>query len=329
MMNKANTLERRTARRGLPEVLEVDSLTLTVITDNYYDAVRPDPPLGKRYRAVPNVSVHAEHGLSYFMEAVANGRLSSFMFDFGLDPWGVMNNMRLLGVDAGRVSAFGLSHGHFDHFGGLLEIIRQYRPRIRKGAPLFVGEDACAHRFHLRPSGGDMVDLKWLNAQEISQLSCVEIMEIRQPTEAVPGIYLTGPIERVTDYEEIPSELLIEKGDKIEQDDFKGELALVCAVRGKGLVVVSGCAHRGIVNTVKQAQRITGIEKVHAIIGGFHLVNTASEIIEKTIAGIKMIAPDYIIPTHCTGFEALTAFSREMSKEFILNTAGTRYVFSA
>ena len=99
--------------------------------------------------------------------------------------------------------------------------------------------------------------------------------------------------------------------------------------KGKGLVVLSGCAHRGIVNTVKHAQKMTGIEKVHAVIGGFHLTGAKPELIDKTVADIKAVRPDYIVPMHCTGYEAIGAFAREMPDQFILNTAGTKYIISA
>ena len=92
--------------------------------------------------------------------------------------------------------------------------------------------------------------------------------------------------------------------------------------------MLSGCAHRGIVNAVKQAQKITGVEKVHAVIGGFHLAGVKPENVQKTIADIKKINPQYIVPTHCTGFEAITAFAREMPEQFILNTAGTKYIIT-
>ena len=92
--------------------------------------------------------------------------------------------------------------------------------------------------------------------------------------------------------------------------------------------MLSGCAHRGIVNTVKHAQKMTGIEKVHAVIGGFHLTGAKPELIQKTIADIKAIGPDYIVPTHCTGFAAITAFAQAMPKQFILNTAGTKYIIT-
>jgi 7,8-dihydropterin-6-yl-methyl-4-(beta-D-ribofuranosyl)aminobenzene 5'-phosphate synthase len=92
--------------------------------------------------------------------------------------------------------------------------------------------------------------------------------------------------------------------------------------------VLSGCAHRGIVNTVKHAQKTTGTEKVCAVIGGFHLTGAKPELIQRTIADMKAIHPEYIVPTHCTGFEAISAFAREMPDQLILNTAGTRYIMA-
>jgi 7,8-dihydropterin-6-yl-methyl-4-(beta-D-ribofuranosyl)aminobenzene 5'-phosphate synthase len=100
-------------------------------------------------------------------------------------------------------------------------------------------------------------------------------------------------------------------------------------VKGKGLVVISGCAHAGIVNTVRHALKITGTDRVHAIMGGFHLANAKPEIIRNTVGDIKAMKPDYIIPTHCTGFDAKVAFSQEMPDQFIHNTAGTLYAFAA
>ena len=154
----------------------------------------------------------------------------------------------------------------------------------------------------------------------------VKIVEVETPTPVVPGAYLTGMVERVTDYEKIPPTFITRKGDQFVQEEFIGEQAIVLNAKGKGLVVLSACAHRGIVNTVKHAQKITGIKKVHAVIGGFHLTGASPELIQKTIADIKDIGPDYIAPTHCTGFEAISAFAREMPDQFILNTAGTRYI---
>ena len=110
---------------------------------------------------------------------------------------------------------------------------------------------------------------------------------------------------------------------------FEGEQAIAFVVRGKGLVVLSGCAHAGIINTVRRAREMTGVDRIYAIIGGFHLVNAAPEVIDATVVDIKAMAPEYVVPTHCTGFEAITKFREEMPEQFLLNTAGTTYVFIA
>jgi 7,8-dihydropterin-6-yl-methyl-4-(beta-D-ribofuranosyl)aminobenzene 5'-phosphate synthase len=320
----SSLLNRRSLPKMKTEFLAVERLTLTIITDNYYDALRPDPPIGKRFRAFPGASIHAEHGLSCHLETVLNGKSYSFMFDYGLDPPGIMNDIALLGIRVGSVAALGLSHGHFDHFGGLLAILERARP----GTPLYVGEEAFAHRYSRRPGSNDLIDLGCLGKEAIERLNRAEIVEVREFIDVIPGCYLTGAIERVTDYEQGSLDLIIKRNDTFERDYFPGEQAVVCNVKGKGLVVLSGCAHAGIVNTVKHAQTISGIEKVHAVIGGFHLVNAAPEIIESTVSDIKALAPDYVIPAHCTGFDAIVHMAHVLPGQLILNSAGTQYNFT-
>jgi 7,8-dihydropterin-6-yl-methyl-4-(beta-D-ribofuranosyl)aminobenzene 5'-phosphate synthase len=312
---------------GTP-IKQVDTVRIWVLTDNYYDALRPDHEVAKRYRVTPGESIHAEHGLAYFLETVLDGKTSACMFDFGLDPRGVMNNAKLLKIDLGSADAFALSHGHFDHWTGALEILRQNTGPKARGMQFYVGEEAFLHRYSRRMGTDEVMDIGQLDKEAI-QASGVEVIEVESPTQIIPGCYCTGRIERVTEYERVPSSLLVERDNKIGSDDFRGEQAIFFSVRGKGLVVLSGCAHAGIVNTIRQAQRVSGIEKVHAILGGFHLINAKPEIIQNTITDIKEIGPDFVAPAHCTGFEAVVAFSRAMPEEFILNTAGTQYTFSA
>lgn len=304
-------------------IQEADSLTVTIIADNYYDALVPDPPIGKRRRALPYTSVHAEHGFSCLIECVRGNESTCVFFDFGLDPIGVLNNIDLLGIELDRIDAFVLSHGHFDHWGGLLTILGRAHP----GVPLYVGDEAFAQRFSSRPGSADLIDLGRLDRKAIEELGIVEIVEVKGPVEVNRGCYLSGEIERRTDYEKGGANLIIQRGDDLIQDHFPGEQAIVCAVKEKGLVVISGCAHAGIVNTIYHAQRITGIQKVHAVIGGFHLVNATEGLIEKTVADMVAISPDYIIPAHCTGFAAIIEFAHALPDQFILNTAATRYQF--
>lgn len=308
---------------------EVERLTVTVITDNYTDAIRSDAPIGKRFRGGPGAFIHAGHGLSFYIETLLKLKSHALMFDYGPDPQVVIGNMGLLGIDLGKVNSLGLSHGHLDHWGGLLGVLKHHSGKITKGIPLYVGAETFARRYSVNLSTSVRTDIGQLKKKEIESLDVVEIVEIKEPAQAIPGCWLTGDIERITDYEKGSPTLLVKRGRKLERDYLAGEQALVSNVKGKGLVVISGCAHAGIVNTVRHAQKITGIQKVHAIVGGFHLVNSEAEIIGKTIADIQAIKPDYIVPTHCTGFEAMASFAKEMPEQFILNTAGAQYVFES
>ncbi len=307
----------------------VEMITVTVVVDNYYDAVRSEPIMGKTFRAVPGQTIYAEHGLSCVIGTTGKENTSTFMFDFGVSGPALLNNIKALDISVSDLRAFSLSHGHFDHWGGLVPFLTTYGDYVKADTPFYVGEEAFAHRFSARPPGNDLHDLGNLDREAIESFGKMRIIDVKGPVEIVPGAWLTGNIERITPYEKVPPTLCVMRKEVIEQDDFRGEQAVICNIRGKGLVVVSGCAHAGIINTVRHAQKITGIGKVHAVIGGFHLINTDTEVIWQTIADMQEIAPDYIIPMHCTGFEAITAFKDAMPDEFILNTVGTRYSFNS
>ena len=316
------------SKKGSAQISQAETVRIWILTDNYYDALRPDHVVAKRYRVRPGESIHAEHGLAYFIETVVDGQTSTCVFDFGLDPRGIINNAKLLNIDFGRADAFVLSHGHFDHWTGATEVLRQNPGSAEKRMQFYVGKEAFLHRYSRRSGTGELMDIGQLDRQAIQE-SGVRVTEVTTPTRIIPGCYSTGKIERVTGYESVPPSLLVERDGKIQPDDFRGEQALFFNIRGKGIVILSGCAHAGIVNTIKQCQRVSGIKKVHAVLGGFHLINAKPEIIQTTVADIKEIGPDFIAPAHCTGFEAIVAFSQAVPKEFILNTAGTQYTFSA
>ncbi|NWG03745.1 MAG: MBL fold metallo-hydrolase [Syntrophaceae bacterium] len=323
-----------TVAYGSVKIPEVEKLVITVITDNYYDVLRPHEKIARRKTiAIPGLALHAEHGLAYYIETVVSGKTYTFMFDFGWDFNGVSRNIELLDLDLRRLDALVLSHGHLDHFGNLIQILKYNSGKISKEIPLYLGGEAYARRYaNLSKEAfdpGGFADLGQLNREELESLGVVKIIEVKDPTPVVPGAYLTGNIERVTEYEKGSPILFIKRGDKRELDLFMGEQSLIFNVKGKGLVVASACAHAGIVNTVKHAQKMTGIDKVHVVIGGFHLIGAPMPKIQKTIADIKAINPDYVVPGHCAGWEAITGFEREMPKQFVLNMAGTRYVLTA
>jgi 7,8-dihydropterin-6-yl-methyl-4-(beta-D-ribofuranosyl)aminobenzene 5'-phosphate synthase len=304
---------------GAVNIPEAQIITITVIADNYYDALRRNFKIAKRYSG----NLYAEHSLACHIETVVDGRSHSLLFDFGRTFHTVGPNMDTLKIDFDKLEALALSHGHADHWGDLVEILKSRKEKISKGIPLYVGEEAFAER-----GQGQRVAHRPPKKEDIEALGIVKIVEIVDPTPIVSGAYLTGRIEKVTDYEKVDPGRWVKIGDRLEPETFIGEQSLVLNLKGKGLVVVTGCGHVGVVNTVKHAQKITGITKVHAIMGGFHLTGAKEDLIQRTVADIKAIAPDYVVPMHCTGFEATGVLAKEMPDEFILNTVGTKYIFS-
>ena len=309
---------------------EAESTVVTVITDNLVDATMPHYKIAKRLGRVTSPfdnAPHGEHGLAYQIETVVDGKSHSCLFDFAADAHGVMKNMNLLKIDLTKIEALGISHDHWDHQAAFLEILKAKKDQFREGIPLYVGEQFFTGTYQRRPDG-KIVSLLALNKADVEALGFVKIVEIKAPTPIIPGAYLPGRIEQVTDYEKIPPGFVAKQGTAYVQETFAGEQAVILNAKGKGLVVLSSCAHRGIVNTVKHAQKMTGTEKVYLVMGGFHLTNAKPDVINKTVADMKAINPQYIVPTHCTGFDAITTFRREMPDQFILNSAGTRYIIT-
>jgi len=312
----------------ITNITETEKIIITVITDNLADALRLDCKIAKRPTFAKNpadVIFHAEHGLAYHIETVVDGKTHCCLFDFASDAKGVLRNLDLLKINVHAVEALATSHDHFDHNAAMVEVLRAKKAEFRKDLPLYIGEQFFAGTYGKLPNRPDIFNINALKREEIEELGFVRIVEVNAPTEMIPGAWLPGKIEQSTDYEKILPMFLAKKDGEFVQETFIGEQAVILNAKGKGLVVLSGCGHRGIVNTVRHAQKVTGIDKVHVVIGGYHLINAKPELIQKTVADMKAINPDYIIPTHCTGFEAISAFAREMPDQFILNTAGTRY----
>jgi 7,8-dihydropterin-6-yl-methyl-4-(beta-D-ribofuranosyl)aminobenzene 5'-phosphate synthase len=154
------------------------------------------------------------------------------------------------------------------------------------------------------------------------------IVHSEGPYELAPGCWTTGRIPRQS-FEESgrPKDRFYRDGDDFMPDDLDEDQAVVINLQGKGLIVLSGCAHSGIVNTIEYARQLTGVERVYAIIGGFHLARASQDEIEKTTAYIKDLQPNYVIPSHCTGFQASSRFAREIPEAFIEGVVGASYRF--
>jgi 7,8-dihydropterin-6-yl-methyl-4-(beta-D-ribofuranosyl)aminobenzene 5'-phosphate synthase len=240
------------------------------------------------------------------------------------------------------LDALVLSHGHYDHFGGLVGFLQRYKGKLKPKLPLFVGgEDCfCSREWTAPPARGNFgtLDRKALQAANLTVTSA------EGPSLVADHGFTTGQIG-LQSFEKLLSPTAMKVGvdhgvgcyaDKLPEeertktvvpDQFRHEIATAFNVKGRGLVVLTSCSHRGVVNAIKQAQAASGVEKVHAVIGGFHLAPYKEDYVQQTVAALKDINVDYLIPLHCTGEPFYEIAKIEMPKKLLRSYTGTRFVF--
>jgi 7,8-dihydropterin-6-yl-methyl-4-(beta-D-ribofuranosyl)aminobenzene 5'-phosphate synthase len=306
---------------------EIDRVEITVLVDNYTDLLLlQGSKVVKRAAVPPPGAFLAEHGFSCLIKTVEGGKEHAFLMDVGISGTCLLNNADLLKVDLGRVEALILSHGHFDHFYALDKV----SGGLPKGIAVILHPEAFVNRrLNIAPLGMQ-VPLPSLEEAAL-QKAGMKIHKVREDSTLGEGHALVlGEIERVTEFEKGFPWAEAELGGKWVKDPFPDDRGVAIRVKNKGLVVIGGCSHAGIVNTVKHALKVSGAGKVHAVLGGFHLTGPLFDpIIKPTIEEMKKIGPDYIVPTHCTGWKAINEFAREMPDQFLLNTVGTTFVFES
>jgi len=258
-----------------------------------------------------NFGFLAEWGLSIFVQVDG----ANILFDTGLGISAV-RNAHVLGVDLSSVDRIVLSHGHSDHTGGLREILRETgkveviaHPDVWK--PKYAGS-VDANRFIGIPFQRE--ELESLGASFNLTRDAVWISD---------KIVTTGEIPMVTDYEEIDPILWVREDDHIAADPLADDLALAIKTE-EGLVVILGCGHRGVINTLIHARNLTGEERINTVIGGIHLFYASEERLVRTAADLKEMGIGRLGVSHCTGFHASAWLAQEFGEVFFLNNAGTR-----
>ncbi|MFC1927764.1 MBL fold metallo-hydrolase [Chloroflexota bacterium] len=304
---------------------EVDKLEVTVLVDNYTDALlSQSTDMVKRPRILPPNAPLAEHGLSCLLKVYKGAKEHVVLLDAGLSAICFFHNVRLLNVDLSKVEAVVLSHGHLDHFGALVEFL----DKAAKGMPVILHPDAFLQRSLNIPITGRRVDFPRLDEVALKEAGAALHKVKEASTLASNLILISGEVRRITDFEKGFPWAEAKIDGRWVVDPFHDDQGIAVKVKGKGLVVVGGCSHAGIINTVKQCQTAAQTNKVHAVMGGFHLTGPIFEpIIGPTIEEMKKIGPDFVMPMHCTGWQAINQFAEEMPKQFVLTTVGTTYVF--
>jgi len=310
-------------------LLPVDAADVTILVDNSLDILLPSDELAHRapmyYDWSDREQLIAEHGYSLLLTVVREGRSESVLYDAGLGRRTVLHNMDVLEVKATDLRAVILSHGHADHHGGLEGMFQRIgRPRM----PLVLHPDVWRERRVVFSTGLE-IRMPPPSHADLDREG-VEIIEERSPTLLLDGMVLvTGQVDRVTDFEKGFPLQQIHTDHGWEPDTWIwDDQALVCNVKNKGLVVLSSCSHAGAINVLKHAQRLTGIHKVHAFVGGFHLTGGLFEpIIPRTIAELVAIGPNIIVPGHCTGWRATHELARQLPDAYVQTSVGTRLHF--
>ena len=306
----------------------VDGVEITTIMDNSFDLLMASTAVAHRYPMRQDVltrpQLRAEHGVSTLITIINSGRRETILFDTGVSPDGALHNIDVLGIHLDEIQAIVLSHGHIDHTRGMDGLLDRLGKRRM---PILLHPDAFLKR-RLVIHDDKVVDLPPPSLRDLEREG-IELLVERGPSFLVNGtVLVTGQVERSTDFE---------TGMKNQQAEIDGEWlpdpwvyddqAIIINVRNKGLVVITGCGHAGVVNILRHASAQTGVEQIYAVIGGFHLSGAAFEpIIPQTIAALQQLNPAVVVPAHCTGWRAAHGIARAMPEAFIPNSVGTTYL---
>lgn len=309
-----------------------DRLTITVLVDNYIDMLMPNTATIRR-QGMPEHFLPrrgtplAENGISFLLKATTAGRTTTILFDAGMSGIPIIHNARVLGVDWDEIDQVVLSHGHPDHFGGIYAALEAMGRRV----PLIVHPSAFHPRSIKRPDMMIQYFNRGLTQRELEDAGAA-VVAVREPLDIAPGIMTSGEIPISVDFEhEVPAGRMSIRDGHVHPDPIDDYLTLIINVTGVGLVVLDPCGHSGVLSSLDHAQKLTGVDALHGVLGGFHLghAGITQQKIDQTVAGLAERGLKLIAPMHCSGFRAQRAVAEALPEAFALMTAGAELVIEA
>jgi 7,8-dihydropterin-6-yl-methyl-4-(beta-D-ribofuranosyl)aminobenzene 5'-phosphate synthase len=294
-------------------------------------------------------TLSSEWGLALHIESHKGNEARRYLLDFGFTPNVYLNNLDLLKIDAAAVDALILSHGHFDHLGGLIGFLEAQRPRMRKDLRLYTGgEDNFCHRLN-RNADGSFTDFGILDRSRLKTLDVQPVLS-EVPVVIEGHAFTTGAVPRISIEHVLPNtwvEVDMKDGlgcdahaymnhhftedelvGKPQPDQHWHEHATCFRLGDRGLVVISSCGHAGIINTLRRAQEVSGVEKIYALVGGFHLAPAPEDYLRQVMAELKKFDLDHVLPMHCSGQNFIDLAKQEMLEKLVLCTTGSRFTFT-
>ncbi len=289
----------------------LDSLKVTVVAED--SVLYESPYLG-------------QHGISLLLEARGGDCTRRILVDVGQNPDALLSNMQAMGIRPATIDAVVLTHCHYDHTQGLARALA----RIDRGDVAVIAHPTI-FRLHLvaQQHAGQVGSLRHVGVQPADSQSELEkagarLLLTEDPFVIMPGIMTTGEVRRRTSYEAMRTPLKTVENGSVVEDTMLDDISVVAQVADKGLVIVTGCSHAGIVNIVYQAREITGCDTIHGIIGGLHLVDAPAVVMRQTVADLSELKAGWIRAGHCTGFKAQVALSQAFHKQFAPLQTGMR-----
>jgi 7,8-dihydropterin-6-yl-methyl-4-(beta-D-ribofuranosyl)aminobenzene 5'-phosphate synthase len=265
-----------------------------------------------------------QHGVSFLLEAYKDNIKRNILVDVAQNPEALLHNMKLMDINPSIIDAIVLTHCHYDHTQGLVEILRMIG---KKNLPVIAHPEIFRLNFIVEPYLRH-VGVMGSESKEKIKESGGTLYLTRDPLQIIPGLITTGEVKKQTDFEEvgIPLKTITSDG-KVVEDKMKDDISVIANIENKGIVIITGCSHAGIVNIVKHSIELTGVKKIKAIIGGLHLIEAPMERIKKTVEALSKLDIDFISAGHCTGFEAQVELYKAFGKRFSPLHTGMKFEF--
>ncbi len=254
-----------------------------------------------------------QHGVSFLLEAETDKHTTNLLVDVGQNSVALLKNMELMKISPSIIDMIVITHCHYDHTQGLTDIIKAIG---KDNLPVIAHPEIFKLNFVTDPYLRHVGMVNKDKEEKIKEAGGILFLA-KEPLRIMPGLTTTGEIERVTDFEEIEQEFKTIENGAIKDDLMMDDLSVVASIKEKGLIVITGCAHAGIINILKHSIKLTNVNKIESVVGGLHLIEASEEKIKKTVKGLSQFDINKIVAGHCTGFNAQVELLLEFKDKFV------------